>query len=307
MKAAWSVLALSSALLLARCRGPSAQTERTTEANAFVAAREVNVVDQPESPRVIGRLRPGTSYPIIKRGGPGTNWCKVHVDNADGWLLCTEASSATAPPPPPPPSPPANTAGAPPSPGPTPTGSGFAYWMLTLSWSPSFCATPAGSRNSEQCDGTRHYGFVVHGLWPQNERGWPSSCPTGAGPSKDLVSRTLDIMPSAQLVEHEWEKHGACSGLGAEDYFAKVRAAFGSIRIPDAYLQPKTAFTTNLEEIVSAFTAANPRLDRSALAVECSGELDEVRICLDKQLAPRPCGSDVRTACKGKVTVPPLR
>jgi ribonuclease T2 len=117
----------------------------------------------------------------------------------------------------------------------------------------------------------------------------------------------LDIMPSTQLIEHEWDKHGTCSGLSADDYFAKVRAAFTAVRIPDAFMQPKAAFTTSLDEIVSAFTAANPRIDRSALAVECKSELDEVRICLDKQLSPRTCGSDVRSACKGKVGVPPLR
>jgi ribonuclease T2 len=113
----------------------------------------------------------------------------------------------------------------------------------------------------------------------------------------------VDIMPSTQLIEHEWEKHGTCSGLGADDYFAKVRAAFTAIH------KPKAAFTTSLDEIVSAFTAANPRIDRSALAVECKSQLDEVRICLDKQLSPRTCGSDVHSGCAGKggVKVPPLR
>ena len=285
------------ASLTMACRGASNEPERpadrTVMTNGFVPARDLDAVDQPESRRVVGRLRAGTAYTLSKRGGPGSNWCKVHVDGAEGWVLCIEATAA-------PPNPVA-------TPRATPVGTGFGYWVLTLSWSPSFCATPAGSRNADQCGPGRHHGFVVHGLWPQNERGWPEDCPAGAPPSKELVARTLDLMPSAHLIEHEWEKHGTCSGLGADDYFATLRAAFASIRIPDAYVQPKQPFTTSLEEIERAFIAANPRLDRSGLSIECSGDLDEVRICLDKQLVPRACGADVRDVCKGKVTVPPLR
>jgi ribonuclease T2 len=264
-------------------------------AGGFVPARDVDAVDQPDGHRVVARLVAGRSYSLQKRGGPNDGWTKVETGAGDGWVKCAE-SSASAP---------APTAAPPGGPHPAPAGergSGrFAYYVLTLSWSPAFCETPAGARSPEQCSGPRHYGFVVHGLWPQNETGWPESCAAGGGPAPALVSKMLDIMPSRKLVEHEWEKHGTCSGLSAEGYFEKVRAALGSIRIPEAYVAPKQAFSTDMERIVSAFVAANPGLSPEKLAVQCKRELDEVRICLDKDLAPRaPAAATCAARARGR-------
>jgi len=53
----------------------------------------------------------------------------------------------------------------------------FDFYVLALSWSPSFCEAasdrPDSGRSQPQCDG-RPYSFVVHGLWPQYERGFPN-------------------------------------------------------------------------------------------------------------------------------------
>lgn len=298
-----TTLALALALLGACCptvrhEEPPAQGRATT--GGFVPARDVDAVEQPDGHRVVARLTAGLRYALQKRGGPGDAWCKVDTGSGDGWVRCTEASGAVS-----------TTAPVNGEPTHAPAVSGdegrFAYYVLTLSWSPAFCETPAGARSPEQCTGPRHYGFVVHGLWPQNESGWPESCAAGGAPAPTLVSKMLDIMPSRKLIEHEWEKHGTCSGLSAEGYFEKVRAALGTIRIPEAYVAPKQAFSTDLERIVAAFVTANPKLSPEKLAVRCKRELDEVRICLDKDLVPRPCGPDVRNACKGTVTVPPVR
>lgn len=298
------VLAASLALVTG-CRSshgdapPSPQRAQPTEkgASSFVPGRDVDALDQPNGQRVVGRLEAGKSYPLRKRGGPDDAWCKVGVGSTDGWTKCAEADAK-------PPSPaekerkPAADADA---------AAGFAYYVLSLSWSPAFCATSVGAKSPEQCDTTRHYGFVVHGLWPQNETGWPQNCAVGAAPSSKLVDELMDIMPSKKLISHEWEKHGTCSGLSADRYFAKVRAAFSAIRIPPAYQRPKDPFTTSQDQLVAAFVAENPKLSSDKMAVQCSGELDEVRICLDKDLAPRACGRDVRSACKGSARVLPVR
>jgi ribonuclease T2 len=44
----------------------------------------------------------------------------------------------------------------------------FDYYVLSLSWSPSFCEASGerGAPPQQQC-GARAYSFVVHGLWPQ--------------------------------------------------------------------------------------------------------------------------------------------
>lgn len=289
------------AILFLACRGgdksaPAATTTNSstsasaTEASEdaddeLVPQRDLDAVDQPSSHRVVFQLRAGERYAIAKRGGPGKAWCKLRVGGVDGWVECAAGGPGGA----------------------SPSGS-FAYYVMSLSWSPAFCETPAGARSPEQCASGRPYAFVVHGLWPQNERGWPEHCASAnAGPSATLTSKMLDIMPSPKLVAHEWETHGTCSGLSADDYFAHVRSAFSSIHVPPAYVAPKEAFTSDAQHLVAAFLAANPHLRADAIAVRCKREIEEVRICLDRDLAPRACSSDVRGACPGSFTVPPVR
>src|ERR1700742_1117182 len=53
----------------------------------------------------------------------------------------------------------------------------FDFYVFSLSWSPSFCESGGGRGNSdEQCNRGRPFAFVVHGLWPQYERGFPENC-----------------------------------------------------------------------------------------------------------------------------------
>jgi ribonuclease T2 len=312
---------LTPLLLLVACTTPKADPAKADPARAdptrteppdnppkpsaegFVARRDVDVVDQPDGKNVIAHLQRGQRYTLVKRGGPDRAWCKLDVGAQSGWVLCVESDHA--------PPAPTGTATATATPaGSTkslPASDGFAYWLLTLSWSPAFCETPAGAQSPEQCGSGRRYGFVVHGLWPQNERGWPENCPSTASVSPSLVARMLDLMPSEKLIRHEWQKHGTCSGLTAEAYFDRVRTAFQSIHIPAPYVAPRQEFPTSLDQVERAFIDANPGLTGDALAVKCKRELDEVSICLDKDLKPRHCGSDVHDACQGTVKVPPLR
>lgn len=106
----------------------------------------------------------------------------------------------------------------------------FDFYVLSLSWSPSFCeaASERGNtgRNQQiQCGG-RPYSFVVHGLWPQYDRGFPNYCERPAPRlDRNIVSSMLDLMPAPGLIFNEWDKHGTCSGLGARAYFEMVRKA----------------------------------------------------------------------------------
>jgi len=98
----------------------------------------------------------------------------------------------------------------------------FDFYVLSLSWSPSFCAAAAeregGHAPTPQC-GARPYSFVVHGLWPQYDRGFPEYCQVPA-PRLDrgIVSSMLDLMPAPRLIFHEWDRHGTCSGLSPRAY-----------------------------------------------------------------------------------------
>jgi ribonuclease T2 len=181
-------------------------------------------------------------------------------------------------------------------------GGSFDYYVLSLSWAPTFCATHRD--NSDECS-TPH-GFVLHGLWPQYDPGgYPQTC-SGRLLTRDELQAARSVYPSTGLAAHEWAKHGTCSGLEPTAYFRAAAAARDSIRLPTELQSGARTQTLRAADIVSALRAANPSLPARAIAVSCGRRaLSELRICLDKNLAPRACGPDVRTSCgSGPVTVP---
>ncbi|WEZ83865.1 ribonuclease [Rhizobium sp. 32-5/1] len=191
-----------------------------------------------------------------------------------------------------------------------PIGTGFDYYVLSLSWSPTWCAGNDVSGRTEQCAADASHGFIVHGLWPQNETGFPEYCRTSESDRiPERLGRTLfDIMPSMGLIGHEWRKHGSCSGLTQKDYFAVVRAAWDRLEIPPALksiVRPKEAATDDIE---TAFLAANPGLAKNAIAITCEARfLEEVRICYNKDLSFRSCPAVDARSCRSKsVTLPPI-
>jgi len=193
----------------------------------------------------------------------------------------------------------------------------FDFYVLALSWSPSFCEDE-GRDEREQC-GRRPYAFVVHGLWPQNERGWPEYCGRAAdnaragrdrtGVPYAVVERMLPLMPSRALIAHQWEKHGTCSGLSVEGYFSLVEAAREHVAIPSAFERLSRPLRTSPAAIEAAFVAANPALSDGAIAVICRGNrVREVRLCLDKSLGFRTCEEVDRRSCTRRdVVMPPVR
>ena len=185
----------------------------------------------------------------------------------------------------------------------------FNFYVLALSWSPSFCAT-GSRRDNEQCDRGRPFAFVVHGLWPQYERGFPENC-TRPAPWIDnqLIRSMLDLMPAKKLVIHEWQAHGTCAGVDAGRYFATVRAARGKVNIPERFVRLDDYMMVAPAEVEDAFIAANPGLAPDMIAVTCSRRyLSEVRICMNKDLAFRACPEIDRRACRNpRVVMPPVR
>ncbi|MBU2328841.1 MAG: ribonuclease T(2) [Alphaproteobacteria bacterium] len=192
-----------------------------------------------------------------------------------------------------------------------PQGRGFDFYVLALSWSPTFCDSEAAGRNREQCGEDKEFGWVVHGLWPQNDKGWPENCPTSEGSRvPERIGRTVvDIMPSMGLIGHQWRKHGSCSSLSMSDYFKLVRQAYDSIRIPAELSDVDRESRTSPQAVEAAFIRSNPGLARSAVAVTCDRErVDEVRICLDKSLGFRTCPEvDSRSCRRSDIVIPATR
>ncbi len=171
----------------------------------------------------------------------------------------------------------------------------FDYWVLALSWQPSWCAREG--EGSDQCE--RPAGWTLHGLWPQYDRGWPSNCRTShTAPTRSMTAGMTDIMGSGGLAWHQWRKHGTCSGLSAADYFALSRLAYEQIERPALLRQLKTDVTLPATVIEDAFLADNPSLTADGLTITCkSGRIAEARICLSRGMEPMTCGADVRRDC----------
>lgn len=179
----------------------------------------------------------------------------------------------------------------------------FDYYLIALSWSPSFCESNPQER--EQC-GKRGFELILHGLWPQLDGGrGPVDCDGYQHPQAATIERSLAFMPSRRLIDHEWRTHGTCSGLDPESYFALADRAFASIAIPPALQATARPGPMTAEDIRQAFINANPAFDAGMIGVSCkSGKFSEVRICVDRDLQPRECGKGVGMQCPRDV---PLR
>ena len=188
----------------------------------------------------------------------------------------------------------------------------FDFYVLSLSWSPSFCeaASERGNSGRSQIQCGRPFSFVVHGLWPQYERGFPEYCERPSPRlDRNIMSSMLDLMPAPGLIFNEWDKHGTCSGLGARAYFENIRKARAAVKIPEEFLQLSESKSISPDAIEAAFIKVNPGLSASAISVTCtSRRLSEVRVCMSKDLQFRACEEIDRRACRrNEVVMPPVR
>lgn len=176
----------------------------------------------------------------------------------------------------------------------------FDYYILSLGWSPSWCALTGDARQDDQCDSRHDFSFTLHGLWPQHEFGWPSDCYSRfAAPSRAQTAAMADIMGSAGLAWHEWKKHGRCSGLSAADYFDLARRAYGTITLPPVLTALNRDLRLPVSVVEAAFLEVNTGLTPSMITITCDqGHIQEARICLTKALEFRPCGQDAARDCR---------
>ena len=182
----------------------------------------------------------------------------------------------------------------------------FSYYLLVLSYAPNFCDQPQGNKDPQECGAGRHVGFVVHGLWPQGEdsRG-PEYCKPASPVAQATVQATLRYIPTESLIQHEWAAHGTCSGLSAADYFTALRKARESVSLPPGVDQPARTLQLSPGEIESKIAAANPAFPKGAFRTSCyrDRELQEIRVCLDRDLSPRVCGPSAGECTAPSVTL----
>lgn len=175
----------------------------------------------------------------------------------------------------------------------------FDYYVLALSWTPTWCALEGDARDSDQCDADQGFGWTLHGLWPQFEDGWPSYCRTAHREATRGQTRAMaDIMGSGGLAWHQWKKHGRCSGLEAGAYFEAARQAYEAVTRPAVFRQLEDAVRLPAHVVEDAFLQSNPGLEADQITITCKdGHIQEARLCLTTDLEPRRCGRDVIRDC----------
>jgi ribonuclease T2 len=183
----------------------------------------------------------------------------------------------------------------------------FDYYLLTLSWAPEFCATNTKGASTTECDPKQHMGLVVHGLWPQYNNGkWPQDCASTPPVASATVNHMLPIMPGKQLIQHEWSKHGTCSGLSAKDYFAAIEKLYAGLNVPQDFKKPANTSRTSPKDIERRFASANSA-PKEAFRVSCpQNEFSAVEICLSKDLKYQSCPTTLKECKASNIQVRPV-
>lgn len=184
----------------------------------------------------------------------------------------------------------------------------FDYYVLALSWAPTFCENPE-HRRARECDPRENTGFVVHGLWPQRQEGRsPEYCGNTQPLSEAAMREALTMMPDAGLVKHEWQAHGTCSGLSPQEYFDTMKRARQAVQIPAPYRSPQRGLRTGAATVEARFAQASGINKQGAIRVHCARqELAEVRFCFSKTLDPQPCSENVGECRANPIFMRPVR
>jgi ribonuclease T2 len=160
----------------------------------------------------------------------------------------------------------------------------FDFYLLTLSWSPEYCAT-----HTDPAECSSHPAFVLHGLWPENADGtYPENCSNAPGPANP--GQYKDIYPDQSLLAHEWKTHGTCSGLAPDAYFQAERKAFTAVKAPTQLASLTSTISLTPTAILADFTGANPSDASGDVVLACgNNRLTAIEVCLTKSLTATSC------------------
>jgi ribonuclease T2 len=170
----------------------------------------------------------------------------------------------------------------------------FDFYLMNLAWSPEFCSIQGVSPQCKARDG-----FILHGLWAENNDGsYPVFCAERAGPAHP--EKNLDLTPDLMLLQHEWDKHGTCTTLSPEAFFAAERKAYHSLKVPDVFMHIDHEVQMKPAEILDLFGKINPGFPAGSILLSCTANrLTAVEACVDKGLKPmvclglKTCGADM--------------
>lgn len=157
-------------------------------------------------------------------------------------------------------------------------------YTLAISWAPEFCQRGKSEPTARfECASGNRFGFTLHGLWPDGQGAvWPQYCQPATILPPAIIKGALCATPSAQLLQHEWAKHGTCTSQPPADYFGASTRLFARLRYPDmSALSRQRDLTAGV--LARAIAAANPGIDANMMRITANkkGWLDEIWFCLD--------------------------
>eukprot|EP00308_Calcidiscus_leptoporus_P012963 CAMPEP_0119363654 /NCGR_PEP_ID=MMETSP1334-20130426/10570_1 /TAXON_ID=127549 /ORGANISM="Calcidiscus leptoporus, Strain RCC1130" /LENGTH=223 /DNA_ID=CAMNT_0007379159 /DNA_START=114 /DNA_END=785 /DNA_ORIENTATION=- len=174
----------------------------------------------------------------------------------------------------------------------------FDLYLLAQTWAPQFCCA-----HPEKCT-TAAFAFSarrlsLHGLWPgysvaRGGETFPAHCQSKVKLlTSQLPREYIDLAPAftrwnmekhhaevGPLARHEWIKHGTCSGLSAEGYFAEALRAM--LTLPGDRGTPR-AIADHVGGEVPTSVVRNEYGKRVALRTDKQCGLSEVTSCWRKQ------------------------
>ena len=165
-------------------------------------------------------------------------------------------------------------------------------YTLAITWAPQYCHEHSRDASARfQCGSGNRFGFTLHGLWPDGVgKDWPQYCQATPLLSRAVIARNLCATPSAQLLQHEWAKHGTCMpGMRPERYFERSTGLYAKLRYPDMDALSRKPLTAG--GLAEAFAAANPGLSAEMMRITANrqGWLDEIWLCLDTAFRYQRC------------------
>ena len=165
-------------------------------------------------------------------------------------------------------------------------------YTLAITWSPQYCRERGRDTSARfQCGDGNRFGFTLHGLWPDGiGKDWPQYCRATPLLSRATIRRHICATPSAQLMQHEWAKHGTCmSGYRPDAYFARSTGLYAKLRYPDMDALSRAPLTA--AGLAQAMARANPGLTADMMRVTANrqGWLDEIWLCLGTAFRSQRC------------------
>ena len=185
---------------------------------------------------------------------------------------------------------------------------GFDYYLFSLSVAPAFCSESRRNAATDQCEALtqesfRHTPLTIHGLWPNRAKASVNLQPRDCdGPpfrvSRDVQTKLRRYMPAGiGLERYEWRKHGTCSGLPPERYFAVAAELARQANATIGAAMLDQGDTLRVADLLRTIGARDPAL-AAGIVVDCrfprgggDAVVQEIRITLGKDFGPIPASS----------------